>query len=273
MTLRTSSVFGLNKNGIGGSLAVAFVIAFELCLGSQDKKRRFYTVMCCLLGFGCFATLSRGAWVTATVGALILLTMRGRIGLMFKTVAILAPLIAVGWLLLPQESREYATGFSAEKNYNIKLRYDSIDFAWGRFLANPIPGDGIGLRKDYDATNVVLMTLAETGVPGLLTFLLLHLTIAVMVWTAYRRAPAQSFSASILAISLALVVGKFTHGLVDHYWSRGSLTMVWASVGMAVHVIYEEKKARRLAKKARALASQTGPSPQQQLTVGSPLIG
>lgn len=255
LVLRTSYVFGLNKNGVGGSLAAAFVIALEMCLSARRKRRWFHVSMCCLISIGCFSTLSRGAWMAAAIGGFILLALRGRVGLMLKVAAIIAPLIAAGWFLLPQEDREYATGFSAEKHYNIKLRYDSIDFAWNTFVANPIQGAGIGLRKDYDATNVILMTLAETGVPGLLTFLMLHLTICLVVWMAYRRVPANSFSASILAISLGLILGKFAHGLVDHYWSRGSLTMAWASVGMAVRVAYDEKIARKRLVKARILVA------------------
>ncbi len=43
---------------------------------------------------------------------------------------------------------------------------------------------GVGLRKDYDATNVLLMTLAETGVLGVVAFLLIHAAFFRMIWQA-----------------------------------------------------------------------------------------
>lgn len=252
--LRSSSIFGLQKNGVGSSLAAGFVVALELLLNAQEKKKkRAYSIACLLLAFSCLLTLSRGAWLAAVTGAMVLLLLRRRFGLMFKCVAMLAPVVAIGWLMLPQESRDYATGFSAEKNWNIKLRYESIEFAKQAFYSSPVQGLGLGLRKEYDATNIVLMTLAETGVPGLLTFFGLHLAVIVMVLKAQRRVPQRTLSFSLLSLALALVAGKFVHGLVDHYWSRGALTVVWASVGMAVRVGYDQKMARRRMLRQRAV--------------------
>ena len=264
--LRTSYILGMNKNGVGASLAASFTVALALWLNaSEGRQRTLYLGAAVLMGFGCFMTLSRGAWLAALIGALTMLTLRRRFGLMLRCGALLVPVVAVGWFLLPQESRAYATGFSSENNYNIKLRYDSIDFAWRNFVANPLQGVGIGLRKDYDATNIVLMTLAETGVPGLVTFLLLHLAIVVFIWRAYRKVAPGTYFSTLLALALALVLGKFLHGLVDHYWSRGSLTMVWASVGMAVRVAYEQKILRRQAAEVRAIARWE--AAQQELAV------
>ena len=250
---RSAYIFGLHKNGVGGSLAVAFVITLELWLSSPDrKKRRLYMFACSLIAFGCFMTLSRGAWLAAVTGALVILALRRKFQLILRSVLVLVPIIALGWLLLPKESRDYATGFSASEHYNIKLRYESIDYAWSTFVSNPVLGAGVGLRKEYDATNVALLTLAETGALGLIAFFFLHVAVIVMVWKALRRALPQSLSSSILAIALALTLGKFMHGLVDHYWSRGSLTMVWASVGMAARVAYDQKLLRRRLARARA---------------------
>jgi len=45
----------------------------------------------------------------------------------------------------------------------------------------------VGLRKEYDATNLLWLILAETGVPGALTFLGLQFAIVRMVWTTVGK--------------------------------------------------------------------------------------
>ena len=250
----SSYVYGLHKNGVGASLASTFVITLELWLSQRPGKRRFcYGSAMTIIAFACLSTVSRGAWLTALSGGFIILAMRGQIGLALRCAVVMIPLLAVGWHFLPESSREYATGFEQERA-NIQLRYEAIDYAWNQFLSNPIQGAGMGLRKDYDATNVVLLCLGETGIPGLLSFLALNATVILMVRRTYQRVPRQTMASSVLVIAPALVVGKFMHGLVDHYWSRGSLTAAWATVGMATFVIADVRRQRR--QLARELALQ-----------------
>ena len=156
-------------------------------------------------------------------------------------------LIAVGWRFLPAESREYATGFNRE-NENIRLRLQSIDFARDAFESDPVLGVGVGLRKEYDATNILWLTLAETGVPGLCAWLLLHFALARMVWRTQRHLARSDALFSLAALGGALVISKLVHGLVDHYWSRGDIMIAWASAGMATHAHFVTR--RRLALRA-----------------------
>src|SRR5207302_1484068 len=130
-----------------------------------------------------------------------------------------------------------ATDFS-EKRYSIKARYRSIDVARRYFEESPLFGVGVGLRKEMDATNVFWFTLAETGILGLATFGLIHVVFFAMIWRTQKRLSRRNEMYSFLAIGSALLLGKLTHGMVDHYWSRGQLMMAWASVGMATSVYY-----------------------------------
>ena len=41
---------------------------------------------------------------------------------------------------------------------------------------------------------------------------------------------------SALVLAVALTIGRLAHGMVDHYWSRGPVTVAWAAVGMATLV-------------------------------------
>jgi hypothetical protein len=224
---------GLQKNGIGASLASALVIALELYFATdRPRRRRQLLFAMALLGGALILTLSRGAWMAAAIGVGVIAALRRQYVLLLRMALLMIPVVAVCWIALPEEAREYATGFDSSR-YNILARYESIEFAKSQFNQGPLTGVGVGLRKEYDATNVVLLTLAESGVPGLLTFGLIHLAVLVLCWRTTRRYARWHPLYSMPAIAGALVLGRLGHGMVDHYWSRGAIMIAWASVGMA----------------------------------------
>ena len=228
-------VFGVHKNGVGGSVAAALVVAGELWMGATERgeKRFAFWLMAAagVMGVGLLVTLSRGGWLAAGVGVMTLFAFRGKWSLMLKLGLLMVPLIALVWVTMPKEHREYATGFSSKRE-NIRARWESVEFAMDRFKENPVIGVGVGLRKDYDATNVYLATLAETGVVGLAAFLIFHASIFSRAWTLRRHIPPDSPLASLPALAVALVLGRLAHGMVDHFWSRGAIMVAYASVGM-----------------------------------------
>lgn len=232
---RSGYVLGLHKNGVGSSLAAAVVVAAELWFSATGRQeKRWLGVGTLVIAAGLFFTLSRGAWIGAICALLMLLGLRRRFRLLIQVSIGAAVLIAVGWYFLPSESREYATSLNRE-NENIRLRFQSIDYARDLFESNPVVGVGVGLRKEYDATNIVWLTLAETGVPGLVTWLLIHLALTRMVWRDHRHVAPSELLFSLSALGGALVISKLVHGLVDHYWSRGAIMVAWCSAGMATH--------------------------------------
>jgi hypothetical protein len=234
---------GYNKNGIGASLACCMLVSLELWFSAETPKmRRLLGLAMLILGAGLMFSLSRGAWLGTLLGAISIVCLRRQFRLLIKASLVLVPLIAVGWNLMPQSAKEYATGIDREKNYNIRLRYESLDIAKGYYEQNPVYGMGVGLRKEYDATNIQWLTLAETGVLGLGAFLLIHVVFLRMVWTTRRYFPQTDIRYSLLAIAGALMLYKFMHGSVDHYWSRGAITPAWASVGMAVYAYYAARQ-------------------------------
>jgi hypothetical protein len=194
-----------------------------------------------LLVAGLFFSLSRGGWIGAMAGVTLLLLMRREFKMLIRLSAFMVPLIAVCWALLPDQSKNYATGLNKE-NWNIRMRYVSLDFAKSQFLSSPVLGVGVGLRKEYDATNVFMLTLAETGLLGMAAFLYLHVAMALMVWRARRFAQVNDVLFTALALGGALVLSKFIHGMVDHYWSRGALMIAWASAGMATHAYFVSRR-------------------------------
>ena len=229
---------GLNKNGIADSLTCSFLVCVEMILSAHTlRRRRVLSAALLVIGIGLLYSLSRGAWLGTLGGVIFIFTLRRQVPRLLKVTLCLLPLLALFWLVLPQSSRDYATGFGQE-HYNIKLRYDSMDLAEGYFNQSPLYGMGVGLRKDYDATNVLLMTAAETGVLGVAGFLLIHAAFFRMIWKARARIASSEALFTFLCLGGALVLNKFIHGLVDHYWSRGALMATWAAAGMATRAYY-----------------------------------
>lgn len=260
---RSGFVFGLHKNGVGASLATAFVITFEFCLSEQRPRLRFaYMAASGLLACGCLVTLSRGSWLAILAGVLIVFAMRRQFALIIKMGVVLIPVVMIAWLALPSESRDYATGFETERE-NIRLRYESIDFALDQFRSSPLIGVGVGLRKEYDATNFFLLTIAEMGVLGALTMAILYVAMGRFLWRLHLKLPRGGMPYSLTVIAGALIFGKLAHGMVDHYWTRGSLTVAWASLGMAIFVSSEVRRLRRLAEENELHSPQTSDAPEK----------
>lgn len=244
-------VLGLHKNAAGTSMAFAVLIAMELWIraGLNQTPRRLLTcvlIVCCL---GLVVTLSRGAWLGTLCGCMVIMLLRGQVMAMVKAAAGAVPIVAIVFAMLPDNKVDYATDLSASA-HNVKARIESINFAYEQFASSPLIGVGVGLRKLYDATNLVMSTLAETGVLGLVTFLAIFITFAWMAFVTSRRIPKGNLMFSFLAIGSALMTCKFVHGLVDHYWSRGILP-VWAGAGFIVSAYVVS--GRQLAQRGRRI--------------------
>jgi O-antigen ligase len=235
-----AGVLGINKNGIGGSLSCALIVALELWFHYRNQPTRHKTVLIGMMGIialGLLMSLSRGGWIAAASGIVLVTAMRRQFVLLGRVALLMVPLVAVGWNFLPQESREYATSFSSERG-NIKQRLINRDKTLEFWRNNYVFGSGMGLRKEVDATNFVLVALAETGVFGLLTFLGLFVAFYIMIARAQKNRMRSDFGYSLLAIGGALMLSRLMQGMVDHYWARGPTMMAWASAGMATGVLW-----------------------------------
>jgi hypothetical protein len=225
------NVFGLHKNSIGGSLAAAVIVLANLWYSHVNFIGKRYLIWLLLvLGGGLLISLSRGAWIGTIVGLTVSGLLWGRVTLVIRTLIVAVPVLLVLWLLLPSEKREYATGFQADR-WNIKMRMKTQENLQDIITKEPIFGVGIGLRKQVDATNFVLVTLAESGVIGLVAIVGVFATIVSVGFRLCRADTKQSF---VLcgALAVGLLACKVGHGMVDHFWGRGNGTVLWASIGL-----------------------------------------
>jgi hypothetical protein len=236
------SVFGLHKNSIGGSLAAGVIVLANLWYSQVSFTGKRYLIWLLLvLGGGLLISLSRGAWIGAIVGLTVSGLLWGRITLVIRTLLIAVPVLIVLWLLLPSEKREYATGFQADR-WNIKMRMKTQENLQEIVTKEPVFGVGIGLRKQVDATNFLLVTLAESGFIGLVAMIGLFGTI---VRIGFRVSRSDTKNSLVLCGTLAvgLLACKVGHGMVDHFWGRGNGTVVWASIGVLLAA--EQKVVKR----------------------------
>lgn len=241
-------VFGIHKNSIGATTAASLVVAVEMwfrtATAENKGKRRVWMLAIAILSFALLFSLSRGAWGSAVIGVLILIALRGRWGLLLRLVIALIPLMTLGVLMLPEGSTDYIAGSINTESHSYGTRANNAAIAWSFFTQNPLLGMGLGLRKQYDATNIVLFTLAETGLVGLGAFLMIHFKALRIGFRARRQIDLRSPMFSVVALSMALLFGRLAHGLVDHYWSRGAVTVAWAMVGAMLAVVATLKMRR-----------------------------
>ena len=271
----------LRKNAFGASLAIGFLCAYDLWIARgytkrplrKDRVRMALTGAMLVIFTGLLMTLSRGAWLGTVAGLLVIGMVRGNVKPLLKIGAVLVPIAVVVWFNLPPELKAYTVGFDAEQNRNIELRLLTLQQTQQMFYDNPIFGKGLGLRKGIDATNIVWLALAETGVLGALSFAWIFFNFYRLVWRARRILPPSDPRFTLLSLGAALMTYKLAHGMVDHYWTRGALTNAWAGLGMILCYcrIPLEARARELQQQAlhnravRALAMRQPKAPERAM--------
>ena len=250
----------LRKNAFGASLAVGFLCAYELWVARgylkiplrKDWPRLALMGAMLIIFTGLIMTLSRGAWLGTVAGMVAIGAMRGNMKPLLKIGAILVPVVLIVWFNLPPEMKAYVVGFDPEQNRNIELRVMTLQETQQLFYDSPLFGQGLGLRKDIDATNLFWLVLSETGVLGAIAFSWMFWNFYRLAWRARAILPPSDPRYTLLSLGVALMTYKLFHGMVDHYWTRGALTNAWAGLGMILCYcrIPAEARARELQRQA-----------------------
>lgn len=263
LALRQQYVLGIHKNGIGGSMSVAFLVCLELWFNERTTWRKWVLAgSLALIAAGLMITLSRGSWLGAALGAGLIFAMRRQWALMARAGLMLLPVLWLAWSALPSEQRDYASSFGKDRR-NIEARYTNIETARFYFNQSPGIGVGVGLRKQFDATNLAWTTLAETGVLGLVALASIHAAFFAMVWRTQGRLDRGDPLYSLVAIGGALILARLAHGMVDHYWARGPTMMAWAGAGMATGAYFALPERLRF-----ALPTRRSPRVRALVTLG-----
>jgi len=81
---------------------------------------------------------------------------------------------------------------------------------------------------------------------GLAAFLFIHVAFVVTMSRTQMQLTPRDPVYSLPAIGAGLLIGKLCNGMVDHYWSRGALTMAWAAAGMGLSAYWYVRRRKVL---------------------------
>lgn len=234
---------GINKNSLGPIFGCGVAITIgSLIYGVRDVRTRGWLIAS-LIGSttGLILSLSRGGWIASGLGILFLLAITRKFRTFFVLIAVLIPTILVVWSRLPSEATEYASDISIS-SYNIRARQESISDCIKLYSSNPLFGAGIGIRKYLEPHNVLVLTLAETGIVGLVSFIVLMGSGFYSFYRAAKLSKGNPEALEIVMIGATLLFISLAAGMMDVYWRRGVGFMGWACVGMSIYISSSMRK-------------------------------
>jgi O-antigen ligase len=208
----------VDPNSFGGLLMVGFVLAVSvLCERSERTARLIAAVAIPVIGAALLLTYSRGAWVGAVVGALLIVAVlrtRWLIPLALVGVTAFAAGLGGGFL------NRLWQGFTLQDPAT-KLRLSEYRNAWAIIRRHPWFGVGFGDAPSIDlqtGVSSIYFTIAEqAGMVGLVTF---AAAVGLLVWRAARvvRSDRATERGQLSLAFGAALVAALTVGLVDHYF-------------------------------------------------------
>jgi O-antigen ligase len=271
--MRASGVFD-QPNPFGGFLGLALPVALSLALWAWGEFVQrggrwinslwalYYTAATALIGLGLLASWSRGAWLGAVVGVLVVLVVRSRRAAILSAIGALAVagmtlLGAFSPTAIPQPISERLADLPAyfgwtdvlsqpvtDENFSVVERIAHWTAAQRMWERSPWFGVGAGnyaavypevrLPRWEDplghAHNIYLNVLGETGIVGLASFIVLWGAVVVWTWQRARNSDQsnrdQRWLAAVAVGVLGLVAHLSVHNLVDNLFVRGIVVYI-----------------------------------------------
>lgn len=197
-------------------------------------------------GLGCVAlllTLSRGGWLAFAFSISLFCLLAWRQGWLTPAIPVLLSLILALLLILFPDT--IVTRLTADDNRAVYSRIPLMQLAFRIIEDNPLFGVGannyavampeyskVGFGREwvYTVHNKYLLVWAETGIGGLLAFLLFLLAITRRGWQSCQlRDPLLSRLALGLTAALA---GHMVHMAVDVFHDRTHIQLFWLIAGL-----------------------------------------
>lgn len=219
-------VLGFHKNFIGSLMLVVLAVTY-LAPAAISWSKRTLILIKIAAALGLLASQSRGAILALVIGLVVACVNSRAIRRQAKPlIVLLIPLALFAALSLRDQLNGTDSGHSSITE-RARYREQAME-AW---RASPALGQGMRFFKsgDFelksDPHNVIVASLSETGVVGLVALLGLITTAVAVLWPV--RKP-------LAVAALAVLVGRFAHGVFDIYWVAATQTLPWLVVGMAV---------------------------------------
>jgi O-antigen ligase len=227
-------------------------IAFALFVNEKQKvMRAAYLVVLLILLFGSLIGQERAPWLSFLVAGFVVVLYAGKrrkqLLITFAATVLTAVILvsSIPQLRDATISRLAETDNDSEQNNSLLSRLALWGVAFQFFVENPILGVGpknfTSLVPHYlsvedmmgsdtlDTHNVWIGTLAEQGVIGFVTYLILCIAILRLATLVLRRDPPSTVRALCLAF-LAYHVFWFT--MSQHYFSKGTGHMHFMIIGL-----------------------------------------
>lgn len=221
---------GFHKNFAGSVLATTLVtlIAAPREFGVPGAVRVPSLIV---ISLGLLATQSRAALLAAGLGTLIWFfrSLKGRP----PRALLLGVVIATGFVSFASWSVVQQLNDKATLNTSsvgVRLQVE----ARTREIWRTSPIVGVGLKyfntgafgpEAVTPNNVIDNELAESGLVGAVGFVLFEGSLIIILFR--RREP-------LALAALAVVTGRLLHGMVDIYWTAGTVTLPFLIAGMAL---------------------------------------
>ncbi len=241
---------------VGSAIALGYLMGLGLCFWGalrfalQPTKAAWFALACIMIGF--FVALSRGPWVSATAG-LLLMTLMGpgfyrRLGLV--GLATLGGLVVVSFTNFGKALYAYLPFVGTNESESVDYRVRLVEVSMAIFKDNPIFGSfryiydprleqmrqGQGI---VDMVNSYLAVAMAYGLVGLTFFLLPFLICIVLVARAARRVEPRHASMGITGRALVgtlvttvlfLATTSSMHYTSIVYWSLLGMSSAYVAV-------------------------------------------
>jgi O-antigen ligase len=257
--LRPGGTF-ISPNVVGSYLATMLLVMASFLIAKRISIRsKLLVIPFLLVGLvGLIISQSRGAWLSIAIAAsLFVMVAWQRRWLSTRTVAAISvAVMIVGAAMLPL----ITVRLTKDDGGAAEARGPLNEIALSMFQDHPVTGIGANnfasLLPQYltpyfssewifTVHNKYLLTLSETGILGLASFVAFLIMTLARAFVVFRAGDRQL---SVIALGiLCAFIGVYIHFAVDIFKNRGLLQMLWtlSALLFAMNTIMREERAAR----------------------------
>jgi hypothetical protein len=240
------------KNPVGGFIASGILLLFA----TPGLRRMLWCLPVLVVGLALSA--SRGAVAALIVGIIVIAFMQSSASRtrLVARVAVLVAVVLISLPFLPSSITSRLTNVTPTTSIQSVIASGGAQSSWATYyhaqyaddavhLINEHPLVGVGVGNyiagsttfdtiTNDPHDVILLEAAEGGYAFAVSFILLILGVAIVLWRMRRSELAPAAAAIVLATA--------AHGLVDVYWVRGTPVLGWLLVGMVCGLAFQRNR-------------------------------
>lgn len=232
-----------NPNVLGEYFLLLIPVGAAMALTAKGWKRAPYLAACALMGVCLILTYSRGCYLGLLFAAAVFLVLLDRRFLVLGIIAVvLSP------LYLPESVLERFTSIGnlgdTSTSYRVSIWMGTLAMLKHYWFCGIGPGSG-AFNKVYPeyaynaitaphSHNLFLQITCDTGVCGLLVFLLLLVAYYRMMFTALAGRPRREIKILQIA-NVSAVTGFLVQSMTDYtFYNYRVLLLFWATLGLGV---------------------------------------